>query len=348
MGFDVQSGISGAVTGGMIGGPAGAGIGFLGGGLLGGNTPDAPQVPNFNPMSVYGPLGKAEFRGGGLRLALSPEMMNVQKQLFASMAGGPTNLSPAQQQLIAQSTMAGNNLFGMGNQAAQMGQGFLQSAGTTDPNQIASEQFSRMQALLAPQREQAMLGQENRLLRQGLLTSSGGARQMGELFKANRMQDLSLANQALQQGLDTQGQLFSRGLTGLQAGAGLYGTGIGFLQAPTQQEQLSRQNYMQSLAGIQGLGQGLFNQANLGMRGGEAQAGINQFNASGQYMADQTRADQQNALLFGGLQSLSGMNFGGGGGSMGGFTQPSPQLFMQNPYGNSSTGLNFNPTGGIF
>lgn len=315
---------------GAIGGPGAAAgasalMGMTGAGMLsgGGFTPQA--IAPFQPFNVQGPAGSALFSGQDLSLKLSPYSKRDRGQLFASMVGGPFGLTSEQQQVADMGSAFGNQAIDisgagggfiqdLGRQLAGTGQEFLQGARQVNPDAIAANQFQRMQALLAPQREKANIATENRLLRQGLLTSSGGADRMGALAEANRMQDISLAQQALQQGMDVQGQLFGRGLAGMQAGGGLFGQGMqqqlaglgagfGFMQAPVNMQQQALGNFMTMLGGRQSIQNQLLNQANLGFRGGEGQAQINAANAQMQNQAAMNQSDAQNALLQGALQA---------------------------------------------
>lgn len=120
---------------------------------------------------------------------------------------------------------AQGQLFGAGGQA--LGQGMAGLGAGLDPDAIAAQQMGRMQALLAPGREQTRLRSEGRTLRQGLLGSTAGQNRQAALETSFAQQDAGLAANALQQGLGAQQQQFGQGVAQAQLGQGLFGAGAG-------------------------------------------------------------------------------------------------------------------------
>ena len=80
-----------------------------------------------------------------------------------------------------------------------------------------------MREQAAPLEQQQMLGAENRLFQQGLLSSSSGAERIGALYEAQRRADVQRQMQGYGMAQDVQQSLFNRGLQGMEAGIGIEG-----------------------------------------------------------------------------------------------------------------------------
>ena len=149
-------------------------------------------------------------------------------------AGGAftQSLDPRFRQFQDQALNAGQGAFGQ-----------LNAFNTTpfeqpqfDLNNITQEQFNLLESLQQNQRQQATLGQEERLFSQGRLGSTGGIQEQRSLQdQIGQQQSQNMAN-AFGQGLSAQGQQFNQALG-------------------QSQQQLQQQ------LGLGQLGQGLFNTA---------------------------------------------------------------------------------------
>jgi len=104
----------------------------------------------------------------------------------------------------------------------RMGQQTAAIAGY-DPTQAAREYYSQyIEPDLSYQQEQARLGLENRLLSQGMLGSTGGAMQMGELARAQSAEQRAGRAGAFTQAQDLLNQMRQREAADLAAMAGIY------------------------------------------------------------------------------------------------------------------------------
>lgn len=172
-------------------------LGLLGGGLslLGGYlgaeaTEDAARqaaaASQFRPVNISTGLGSVGFTTAGGRLQAQ------------------TQLSPQAQQarnLLMQSGISG-----------------LRQASIYDPERSAQLFTQRLGEAAAPIEERQRLDLENRLFKQGLLTSTGGAERLGALQQAQGQAELQRQLAGMQYGTQEQERLFSRALSGLQAG----------------------------------------------------------------------------------------------------------------------------------
>ena len=223
-----------------------AGLSALGGILDAKGTKDAARIAaeagRFAPIDIMTGLGSVTSGPEGITTQLSPEMLALQQQLF-----------------------------GLGQQGLQQFQTF-------DPTQAGQLFTQRLGAAAAPIEQRQRQELENRLFKQGLLTSSGGAERMGALTEAQSQAELQRQLAGMQYGTQEQERLFQNALGAYQAGTGL--------------EQLS---------------EGLLPQyAGIGGRATEA----NQFGARLGFQAGQTRADMLSSF-FGNLgQGLANYSFG--------------------------------------
>lgn len=237
--------------------------GLLGGlgSYLQGNTTQAAnqqaaQATQFRPVGMTTNFGTSNFTidptTGQLTSAgytLNPTLQGLQTDVLGGLRTGLN--TAGQLQGLGQGYLTGN----IGAPVTQAGLGYLNQS----PQQAAAQWMQGQQALLAPSRELAWakLGQGNyNQGTTGLRVAQGGGLQAANpyasaLANAQAQQDVALAAQAQQQGLAQQ-----------QAGASLYGTGLGLTQAGQQFGQgLLSSAYQPLTAGlstagaIEGLGQ---------------------------------------------------------------------------------------------
>jgi hypothetical protein len=159
-------------------------------------------------------------------------------------------------------------------QAAQsmmtMGQGYL----STSPQEQAAKYMAEQQALLGTGRERELASLENRLLQQGRLGMATGGTSTGMMaanpeleawYNAKRQQDLGLAAQATQGGMDYA-----------KFGAGMVGSGGDMLKQMYGTQQAAYSPYQTALGGagyVEGLGQQAMEQGiNIGAKGTAATA----------------------------------------------------------------------------
>jgi hypothetical protein len=185
----------------------------------------AAEAQKFKPIGVTTRFGASRFGydpTGNLKSAgyqLAPDLEAQQNQLMG-MAPGLLNQYAGAQAATAPMGVAGQR-------AMQLGQGYL----ATDPQAQAARYMSEQQGLLAPGRERDLATLQNRLMQQGRGgLATGGTSTMGAanpemeaFYNAQRMQDLQLASQATQGGMDYA--KFGTGLTGLGGDlmTGMYG-----------------------------------------------------------------------------------------------------------------------------
>lgn len=190
------------------------GIGDTVKGALGDDGSRGFDVQEASPFSVDTGGFSGSFQGGQLTGQMSPELQRMYDQQLqqASMFGG---LVPG----------AGRGLALAGNRA-------LGQLGSFDPFAAAEEQFSRLDAILEPGRQQARAGTAAGLLSSGRLGSTAGARTqaevegeierqrqslLGEQFMGAQQTQQNLANMAL--GLTQGGTQQQAALQGLSQGA---------------------------------------------------------------------------------------------------------------------------------
>lgn len=198
---------------------AGAGSTLLGS-LLGGGGGSTQQTQQ-QVRDVSGG-GLFDTTGAG-QITLTPEMQAIQQGLFGQAGGTP-----------------------LGQQATELGAGFLGQVGEFDPFAAAQTQFGRMEDILTPGREQQRLAQESRLFSQGRLGSTGGAQQQKALEQTFSQQQAQNLAAALGQAQGIQGQQIQQGMA------------LGAF-APQQQTQA-----LQNLLGIQQGAMGQLGQTGLG------------------------------------------------------------------------------------
>lgn len=209
----------------------------------------AAEAAKFKPVGVTTNFGQSKFgydAAGNLTSAgydLSPEMKAQQAALLGSSRGLLTQFSNAPEATAPMGAAA--------QQAMALGRSYL---GTT-PQAQAQKYYNEQMALLRPTRERDYADLESRLMAQGRLglatggTSTLGASnpEMEALFNAQRMQDLQLAAQSTQGGMDYA-----------KFGAGMVGTGGDLLGGMYRTQTGAFAPYQTALGGattIEGLGQ---------------------------------------------------------------------------------------------
>ncbi len=90
-----------------------------------------------------------------------------------------------------------------------------------NPDDAMKSLLEKMRGVSRPGEERERLGAENRLFKQGMLGSTGGASQMGEIRQAQGMKDLMREIQAFTQAQQVQDQLQGRGMKFLQGASTL-------------------------------------------------------------------------------------------------------------------------------
>jgi len=269
----------------------------------------AADAAKFRPVGVTTRFGQSQFGydpQGNLTSAgytVAPDIKALQDRLMG-MSGG----------LMSQYEGAQGATAPMGDAASRamaLGQGYL----ATTPQEQAAQYMAEQQALLAPTREREFASLENRLLQQGRLglatggTSTGLGAANPELeafYNAQRMQDLNLAAQATQGGMDYA-----------KFGTGMVGAGGDLLKSMYGTQTAAYDPFKTAMGGatyLEGLGQQPMDMGiNIGAKGqaGAAQAG--QLLASGIQQSAQTMYPSQayspwGALLTGGGNMLSSMS----------------------------------------
>jgi hypothetical protein len=281
----------------------------------------AAEAARFKPVGVTTRFGSSQFGfddKGNLTSAgytLTPEMKAQQDALMATSGGLLSQFQGAQAATAPMGTAA--------QRAMQLGQGYL----ATDPAAQAAKYMVEQQALLAPTRERQMAstlqGEFNRGT-YGLGTGSTSTGMMAAnprleaLMNAQRQQDLGLAAQATQGGMDYA-----------KFGAGMVGTGGDLLKSMYGTQVAAFNPYQTALGGatnIEALGQNALQQGiDLGKTATTASANAGQALATGMTNAAATQAQGNAYSPWAGLLA-------GAGNYLTKASQPAPQGMMYNPY----------------
>lgn len=208
-------------------------IGNAAGGLLSTVTGDrayqrgadqAAKMTEYNPWAIRMPFGETQVHDGVIDFNMNEAIMNMQNQLRGDSRG-----------LLS----SGVDMMGQGQQLAGR-------AASMDPNQIARQQYNMMSQLAAPGEHQARTGMENRLFSQGLLGSSGGAAQMGQMQQALGQADLQRQQQAMGMGQQVQAQQMQNALGMIGAGQGMFGQGLQGIGTHSIYDNMAMNQIMQS------------------------------------------------------------------------------------------------------
>ena len=281
------------------------------------------------PYGTESALGSTIFTGTGpdrlLEILLNPRLKGIQDE-FLSAAEQGNALSPEQQQLAMlqrgtglQALNAGGGLFSAGGQAMSQGRGLFSAGAQTDPMQIAQQQMQREMSLLQPYQSAQNNQQQARLYNQGLLGSTIGQGEMEGQRNAQQQQQMEAARRSMAGGLDYTGQLFSRGMQGMQLGGQMYqgglagmGAGLGLFGQAEAQQDISRQRQLQTLQAATGMEQQLLGAAELGIGAASGQVGAGIAGANFGFLGGLAGANQEAAFGNSFANSLRGMNFNGG------------------------------------
>lgn len=290
-----------------------------------------------SPYNVRSLMGGVDFRTdqNGQRtmsMSLDPRLQSLYWQQLGQAGAGPSDqlnqLSRMQRTEGSQAMGMGNVLGRQGQQVSDMGMGLFQQGAMTDPNQIAQQQMQREMALLQPFQAAQGNQMQAQLFNQGLLGSTAGQGQMESLFSAQQGEQMDAARRSLAGGLDYTGQLFGRGMQGMQAGTGLQqaslgatGTGLGMYGQAEGAQDITQQRQMQALQAAMSLGQIPQGLAQIGAGAGSGQGMAGVAGADMGLQGNLAAAGQQAAFGQGLAGMLSGMSFGGGAGAG---TQPTP------------------------
>jgi hypothetical protein len=174
----------------ILGAVIGGGLSLLGSKLAGDRQEDAARraaaAMAFDPADITAGGATTTFdKDAGLVSTLSPELQALRDQFIGRTQEG------------------------------------LEAFQTFDPTQAGQLFTDKLTALAAPREEQARLGLENRLFKQGLLSSSAGAERQGALDTAQALAQGARDVTGLQFGQSQQDRLFQQALGNLQAGTGL-------------------------------------------------------------------------------------------------------------------------------
>ena len=210
----------------------------------------AADAAKFKPIGITTRFGQSQFQKDaqgnviGAGYALTPDMKAQQDALMAQSGQMLTQYQNAPG-MFAPMGQAGQRAMGLGNQ-------YL----ATDPQAQAQKYMNEQQALLATGRErdmnQMLTGEFNRgtygLATGGTSTGMGAANpRLEAMLNAQRQQDLGLAAQATQGGMDYA-----------KFGAGMVGTGGDLAKGMFSGQTAAYQPYQTALQGaqyIEGLGQ---------------------------------------------------------------------------------------------
>lgn len=291
----------------------------------------ASAMAQFNPYGMTTNFGTSTFDGGKGSYTLSPELQSIQDRLLSQTGTyDPTQVGQAAQPIYG----GASSLFNLGQQ-------YL----ATSPQQAAQDYMNQQQGLLVNSRaaEDAKLATANFGRGTGGLgvqtgTGSAPSNPLAQaLYNARGQQDLQLAAQADQYGMDRT-----------KFGAGLFGTGGTLLgQIP----QLTTAGYgpLEAQLGLLGATEKLGQQPFLlsqDLAGRYAQAGANAgrlylepqaaaANAYGKYQGyspmGQALSGAGSAVSGGGFSSM----FGGGSGGNGGATYSGPSYGTNSSFDNS-------------
>ena len=245
----------------------------------------AADAAKFRPVGVTTRFGKSNFTKDangnviGAGYALTPDVKAQQDQLMAA-SGGMLNQFTGSQAATAPMGQAAQTMMTLGNN-------YL----ATTPEQQAQKYMAEQQALLATGRErdmnQMLTGEFNRgtygLSTGGTSTGMMGANpRLEALYNAQRQQDLGLAAQATQGGMDYA-----------KFGAGMVGSGGDMLKNMYGTQTASYDPYKTAMGGAQtleGLGQ---NAMDLGVNLGKVTSNAQSGQLLGQGMLGASQTMQQ-------------------------------------------------------
>lgn len=247
-------------------------MGLLGtiGGIIGGNKAKKAAAAQAAELRAAGQAAfeSSRFRPVGITSAFGTSNFSVDPTTGA-LTGAGYQLTPEmqamQQGLLGQAGGVGMELTEQGLQGAQSLFGLGQQYLAQSPQEAAQQYMAQQQALLQPSRQQAQAGLTQNLFntgRGGVAVAQGGMMgaanpEQQALLNAQAMQDMQLAAQAQQAGMDQT-----------RFGAGLFGYGSEVAKAGYSPMQTA----LSGATGIENLGQDALK---LGIGLGETASGIN-------------------------------------------------------------------------
>lgn len=267
----------------------------------------AAEAAKFKPIGVTTRFGSSQFgydNAGNLVKAGYTMPSDIRAQQDALMTESNRALSQYQAAPGATAPMGV-----AGQRAMQLGQGYL---GTT-PQQQAAQYMAEQQGLLAPGRERDLATLQNKLLQQGRSGLATGGTSTGMMaanpeleafYNAQRMQDLQLAAQSTQGGMDYA-----------KFGAGMVGTGGDLFNDMYGTQKAAFAPYQTALGGaesIENLGQGAMDiGTSLGSTATAASAAAGRATQQGMLGAAQTMQPANSWSPWGDLLQGAGQAIGG-------------------------------------
>ena len=213
----------------------GAGIGGLGS-FLGGRearkgAEAAAEASKFRQFDITGPSGSTSFGPTAEQQArIDAITRNIQEEVGPVRGGLGGAPRAAVLQTKLQEALGAEGLLGLENQInvdldprlqvirdqlLGTGEGFLSAAQDFDPDTAALNVTERLRRLAEPKESRDRFALENRLFRQGLLTSTEGAQNLQALFTAQGLADEQRQARAFGLAQDVQDSLLNRGLAGI-------------------------------------------------------------------------------------------------------------------------------------
>lgn len=206
-----------AAGGMMLGGAVASGIGSYLGGREARKSAQAQQdiykqAYGMMPSELAGGLESVRTGYDPYASALSPQQSMFGQQMWGqALSPEMGGLSPAQQAQLTQMQGLAQGAFGAARPVSQF------QAPTFDVAGAAQKEYEMLQQLLQPGQERARTAAEETLFARGMLGSTGGAQQLGELQKAQEMQNLAAAQQAIGSARASQAQQYGQALSKYQA-----------------------------------------------------------------------------------------------------------------------------------
>lgn len=168
----------------------------------GGIAGELGRQSTFKPFTVTSPSGTAKVGTGGVNLNLSPEQLEIQKQLSGMGSGLMGYVNDPVRQLADQDSIL------------KMLQGDSASQATRE-----SDIFGRLQGMVQPQQDRARLGLQSQLFNQGRggvrTAMFGGTPEQLAMEQAIAEQQAGLGVSAMEQARAEQGQFANQTLAGL-------------------------------------------------------------------------------------------------------------------------------------
>lgn len=165
-------------------------------------------APAYRPYSTTSGVGDVNVSGNTVDISLDPRYQAIVDSLIGGFADSVQPGLSAEQ-------------LALGAGATRAGAGFMSALQETDPFALAEQQFGRMEAILEPGRNRTRQASEARLLQQGRLDSTGGARTTAALEEGIEQSRRANLVEAFGQAQGVQRQQAD-----LATGLGAFGGGI--------------------------------------------------------------------------------------------------------------------------